>query len=106
MKTMELEYTLKEYTKHEKINNKGVFLSRLITANSKIFKEVMKTMPEEVLLDLEEALSGTVLETKWKEEGEEEGIKKGKIEGIEYLASIIKEGNSLEEAVKIAMEGK
>ena len=41
LKTMELEYTLKEYTKHEKINNKGVFLSRLITANSKIFKEVL-----------------------------------------------------------------
>ena len=71
-------------------------------------------MPEEVLLDLEEALSGTLLEIKWKEEGEiagikkgeEEGIKKGKIEGIEYLASIIKEGHSLEEAVKIAMESK
>lgn len=102
LETIELEQTLKKYSEYEEFKNKNVFLSRLITANSKTFKEVMKTMPEAVLLDLEEALSGTILEERWTKKGKAEG----KAEGISYLAKLIREGHSLNEAVEIAMKMK
>ena len=77
----ELEATIKKYKNYEKFNDKNTFLSRIITANSKVFKEVLKHMSEAVLADLEEAFRGTILEKKWTENGVKEGEIRGEIRG-------------------------
>ena len=106
----EAYYTISKYKSYKEIDAKNIYLFRIMKANIKTFLEVTRNMPEEISIEFEEILSGTVIEKRILErgvekgikEGREEGIKEGLEKGIEKVIYYIKQGHSLEEAEEFA----
>ena len=119
----EADYTIAKYKSYKKeIDAKNIYLFRLMKANIKTFLEVAHNMPEEIVIEFEEILNGTLLEKRILERGRYEGIKegvekgikegvekgikegveKGREEGIQKIIYYIKKGHTIEDAEKFA----
>ena len=92
----DLKVTLSKAKQYKTLETKSIYLTKLIQANINTFKEAMKTMTEELLDDLEEAIRGTVLEARFFNRGRQEGRQ----EGMEF--SVLKMLNNGFDAIQIA----